>query len=160
MLLFLPLLPISLTHTPLFRLRSRSHSLAPSPSRLLSSGSTSTSWTTAKSEVFTRLQASLSPRPTSLQNPNLPSTLNKVFFSSMCLCTSPLPRCSSYPPHPFLTDGGASFGCCFRPKTVAVDLTMPSSTIRSVSVFHLCSASPRPDPFFPLPFLYHSIKTK
>lgn len=69
--------PTSLTSPPFLNLTSR---VAP-----LSLGLTSTYSTTAKSGVITRLLASLSPRPTSPRNLNLPSTLSKVFFSSSSL---------------------------------------------------------------------------
>lgn len=54
-------------------------------------GLTYSSWTIAKSEDITRLLASLSRRPTFLQNLNLPSTLSKVYYSSPSLfrCLSP-----------------------------------------------------------------------
>ena len=64
------------SHVPSLSLSDLARVPLPSP------GSTSTYSTTAKSEVITRLLASLSPRPTSPRNLNLPSTLSKVFFSS------------------------------------------------------------------------------
>jgi hypothetical protein len=51
--------------------------------------STSISWTTVRSVVITRLRLSLLPRPTSLQEQDLPSPPHKACFSSLPILNPP-----------------------------------------------------------------------
>lgn len=101
--------------------------LSISRSPLYSPGSTSTSWTIAKSEVIARPQTNWSSRPTSLQTQNHLSTLSKVFFLSSSLLLSLLTHLIHS------IGGGAYFGCYFRPKTMALDLRTQCSITRCLT---------------------------
>jgi hypothetical protein len=81
--LYASILPRRLYLSPQHPLRFLTHLTLPT---LVS---TSISWTTVRSVVITRLRLSLLPRPTSLQEQDLPSPPHKACFSSLPILNPP-----------------------------------------------------------------------
>jgi hypothetical protein len=81
--LYASILPRQLYLSPQHPLRFLTHLTLPT---LVS---TSISWTTVRSVVITRLRLSLLPRPTSLQEQDLPSPPHKACFSSLPILNPP-----------------------------------------------------------------------